>query len=98
MPTLLGKPDSIAEQIERLEIHYLSNADAEMRFVLLSDWMDSDEPENDDDRLRLDLAQGMIAELNRRHPQTPPLFLMLFSGLYLFALPYVYRWRSGPSA
>lgn len=23
----------------------------------------------------------------------PPLFLMLFSGLYLFALPYVAKWR-----
>ncbi|WP_457312824.1 hypothetical protein [Sphingomonas sp. UYAg733] len=24
-----------------------------------------------------------------------PLFLLLFSGLYMFALPYVARWRSG---
>lgn len=24
----------------------------------------------------------------------PPLFLLLFSGLYMFALPYVVRWRS----
>ena len=24
-----------------------------------------------------------------------PLFLLLFSGLYLFALPYATRWRSG---
>lgn len=28
----------------------------------------------------------------------PPLFLMLFSGLYLFALPYLARWRNGPRA
>jgi hypothetical protein len=28
----------------------------------------------------------------------PPLFLMLFSGLYLFALPYMGKWRSrGPA-
>lgn len=27
-----------------------------------------------------------------------PLFLLLFSGLYLFALPYVTRWRAGRSA
>ncbi|GAA1633194.1 hypothetical protein ACFQY4_17185 [Catellatospora bangladeshensis] len=27
-----------------------------------------------------------------------PLFLLLFSGLYLFALPYVARWRAGRSA
>ena len=25
----------------------------------------------------------------------PPLALLLFSGLYLFALPYVARWRGG---
>jgi hypothetical protein len=24
-----------------------------------------------------------------------PLFLLLFSGLYLFALPYAAKWRSG---
>lgn len=24
----------------------------------------------------------------------PPLFLLLFSGMYLFALPHVTRWRS----
>lgn len=28
----------------------------------------------------------------------PPLFLMLVSGLYLFALPYVARWRGGRPA
>lgn len=28
----------------------------------------------------------------------PPLFLMLFSGLYLFALPYTGKWRSRPRA
>lgn len=27
----------------------------------------------------------------------PPLFLLLFSGLYLFALPYAARWRGGRS-
>jgi hypothetical protein len=28
----------------------------------------------------------------------PPLFLLLFTGLYLFAQPYLLRWRSGPQA
>jgi hypothetical protein len=27
-----------------------------------------------------------------------PLFLLLFSGLYLFALPYATKWRSGRRA
>ena len=28
----------------------------------------------------------------------PPLFLLLFSGLYLFVLPYAAKWRSGRTA
>jgi hypothetical protein len=28
----------------------------------------------------------------------PPLFLLLFSGLYLFVLPYVTKWRGGRRA
>ena len=27
-----------------------------------------------------------------------PLFLLLFSGLYMFALPYTARWRGGRAA
>ena len=27
----------------------------------------------------------------------PPLFLLLFTGLYMFALPYALRWRNAPS-
>ena len=27
-----------------------------------------------------------------------PLFLLLFTGLYMFVLPYAIRWRSGGSA
>jgi hypothetical protein len=27
-----------------------------------------------------------------------PLFLLLFTGLYMFALPYASRWRSGQRA
>ena len=26
----------------------------------------------------------------------PPLFLLMFTGLYMFALPYAARWRSVP--
>jgi len=28
----------------------------------------------------------------------PPLFLLMFTGLYMFALPYVIRWRSSRRA
>ncbi len=32
------------------------------------------------------------------HSPLPPLFLLLFTGLYMFVLPYVSKWRGGPSA
>jgi len=28
----------------------------------------------------------------------PPLFLLLFTGLYMFALPYAAKWRREPNA
>ena len=67
VPTLLIDPAQIAEQIERLEVHYLANSDGDLRFALLSDWTDAPEENlpGDDDLL----AAGVdgIAQLNRRH-------------------------------
>ena len=40
-PTLLTDQAGIEEQIERLEVHYLANADGDLRFALLSDWTDA---------------------------------------------------------
>lgn len=67
VPTMLTSSSSIAEQIERLEIHYLASPDDNLHFALLSDWKDSAaEHEPDDVRLLADAAQG-IGELNRRY-------------------------------
>ena len=67
VPTLLIDPAQIAEQIERLEVHYLGNSDGDLRFALLSDWTDAPQENlpGDDDLL----ATGVdgIAQLNRRH-------------------------------
>ena len=41
VPTLLTSQDSIKEQVERLEVHYLANPDGDLRFALLSDWTDA---------------------------------------------------------
>jgi hypothetical protein len=42
----------------------------------------------------VDTAQGPPPPRVTDSP-LPPLALLLFSGLYLFALPYTARWRSG---
>jgi len=43
------------------------------------------------------LAQGAPPPWVTYSP-LPPLFLLLFTGLYLFTLPYAARWRSGRRA
>jgi cyclic beta-1,2-glucan synthetase len=67
VPTLLTSRDDIHEQIERLEVHFLSNPDANFTFALLSDWRDSTLEHATDDDLQLEEAKAGIARLNERH-------------------------------
>ena len=70
VPTMLSGESAIAESIQRLEIHFLSNSDADLRFALLSDWLDADaESIPEDARLLQSAAQG-ITSLNRRYGPT----------------------------
>lgn len=41
------------------------------------------------------LAQGGTPPDWITYSPLPPLFLLLFSGLYMFVLPYASRWRNG---
>jgi cyclic beta-1,2-glucan synthetase len=78
VPVLLTDEDSIDKQVAVLEVHYLSNADARLQFVLLSDWADSDASTAPADSSLLDRARAGIDELNRRYAKSgPPLFLLL---------------------
>ena len=78
VPTLLVNEDEIAQQIERLEVHYLANADAGMSFALLSDWTDSPDEHRADDEKLLAAAKAGIAALNQRHVAGhAPIFLLL---------------------
>ncbi len=77
VPIILGSEAEIAEQIERLEVHYFANGDAGLQFILLSDWVDSDAELSDEDTRRLQFASERIAALNLRHADGRPLFLLL---------------------
>ena len=71
VPTLLTGQDAIKEQVERLEVHYLSNPDGDLRFALLSDWVDApSESQPDDDELLAAAVDG-IAELEQAHGPAP---------------------------
>jgi cyclic beta-1,2-glucan synthetase len=67
VPTLLTRPAEVEEQIERLEVHYLANADGDVRFALLSDWTDAPAESVPGDEEILATAREGIARLNRRH-------------------------------
>jgi len=67
VPTLLTGSAQIAEQIARLDVHYLANDDGELRFALVSDWTDAAAEHAPEDASLLAAARAGIAELNRRH-------------------------------
>ena len=71
VPTLLTTPADVNEHIERLEVHYLANPEGDLRFALLSDWVDatSESMPGDDDLLAIAVAG--ISRLNQRHGQAP---------------------------
>lgn len=78
VPILLTHLEAIEDYVLRLEVHYLSNAEANLQFILLSDWTDSETEHAPGDTALLSAAQAGIAALNERYPQpSRPLFLLL---------------------
>ncbi|MEO8166766.1 MAG: glucoamylase family protein, partial [bacterium] len=67
IPTLLTTAEEIEEQIERLEVHYLSSQDGDIRFALLSDWKDAATETLPEDRKLLLTALDGIDRLNRTY-------------------------------
>ncbi|MDH5668858.1 MAG: protein ndvB, partial [Nitrospira sp.] len=67
VPTLLTSRQDIDEHVERLEVHYLANADDDLRFALLSDWRDASSESVPGDFDLLTKAVEGIALLNNRY-------------------------------
>jgi cyclic beta-1,2-glucan synthetase len=67
VPTLLTSATSIQEQTDHLEIHYLANPDGDLRFAILSDWLDADAERMPGDEDLLAAATAAIADLNESH-------------------------------
>jgi cyclic beta-1,2-glucan synthetase len=67
VPTLLTTQAALAEQIERLEIHYLASPEGDLYFALLSDWTDASTEQAEGDAALLEAAAEGIARLNRRY-------------------------------
>jgi cyclic beta-1,2-glucan synthetase len=67
MPTMLFSERGVRTLLDRLEIHYLANADPGVSFALLTDFADAPQPEMPEDEHLLNLARAGIRELNARH-------------------------------
>ena len=64
---MLTTPDAIQNELNRLEIRYLGNTDANLRFALLTDFADAPRESMPEDAEYIDIVSRGIEELNRRH-------------------------------
>lgn len=80
VPTLLTSEDSIKDDIEQLEIHYLASGDRSLRFALLGDFADAPEAHMPNDGAILEAAQRGINELNARYPNGGDRFFLFNRG------------------
>lgn len=67
VPTMLLTPDSIRDEVERLEIRALANPDPNLVFGLLSDFSDAPQQHMPGDLELLEVAVRGLEELNRKH-------------------------------
>ncbi|MFI5231362.1 MAG: GH36-type glycosyl hydrolase domain-containing protein [Gemmatimonadales bacterium] len=71
VPTLLASLADVEAQLERLEVHYLANPDGDVRFALVSDWVDAPAETTDGDAAILTAVRAGIARLNSGHGPAP---------------------------
>jgi len=67
VPTLLTTANAIQRELDRLEIRYLGNTDANLRFALLTDFADAPRQSMPEDTEYIDIVARGIEELNRRY-------------------------------
>ncbi len=71
VPTLLTSEADVEAQVGGLEVHYLANRDGDVRFALLSDWLDAPTEHGPGDDELLSTAVAAIDRLNDRHGEAP---------------------------
>ena len=71
VPMLLTSEAEVEAQVGRLEVHYLGNREGDLRFALLSDWLDAPTEHVPGDDELLAAAAAAIDRLNERHGEAP---------------------------
>ena len=67
VPTLLTCEADAEKQVEQIEVHYLANADGDVRFALVTDWADAATETTAADDGILSAVRAGIARLNEAH-------------------------------
>jgi cyclic beta-1,2-glucan synthetase len=67
VPNMLSSRAAVEQMVEALEVRYLANREANIKFVLLTDFVDASSETMAEDAGLLDLAAGKIAGLNERY-------------------------------
>ena len=71
VPMLLTSEADVEAQVGGLEVHYLGNREGDLRFALLSDWLDAPTEQAPGDDELLAAAVAAIDRLNERHGEAP---------------------------
>jgi cyclic beta-1,2-glucan synthetase len=67
VPMMLVNAETIRDEVEKLEIRYLANKEANLFFSLFSDYTDSATFSREEDKGLLEIARAYLTELNGRH-------------------------------
>ncbi|HEY0519105.1 MAG TPA: glucoamylase family protein, partial [Ilumatobacteraceae bacterium] len=71
VPMLLTNDGDVEGLVSGLEVHYLANREGDLRFALLSDWLDADAEHAPNDDELLSTAAAGIDDLNARYGEAP---------------------------
>ncbi len=71
VPMLLTSADEAEALVGGLEVHYLGNRDGDLRFALLSDWLDAPQERMPGDDEVLSAAVAAVDHLNERYGEAP---------------------------
>ncbi len=71
VPMLLTDEAEVEAHVSGLEVHYLGNREGDLRFALLSDWLDAPTEHAPGDDELLATAEAAIDRLNERHGEAP---------------------------
>ncbi len=71
VPMLLTSEADVQSQVRGLEVHFLGNGDGDVRFALLSDWLDAAAESVPGDDELLAAGTAAIDELNARYGEAP---------------------------